>query len=125
MVKKSLIRFADDLGFETTNYPEELGLALGQAEVTPLEMGAFVAMLANGGTQVYGQPVTHAIDQNGENHIYITGLGGRILDESTTALTRDIMRLVILQGTGGASRGALGERGFTGNALERHNDGQQ
>ena len=40
-------------------------------------MGAFVAMLANGGTQVYGQPVTHAIDQNGENHIYITGLGGR------------------------------------------------
>ena len=61
----------------------QLGLALGQAEVTPLEMGAFVAMLANGGTQVYGQPVTHAIDQNGENHIYITGLGGRILDEDT------------------------------------------
>ena len=114
---KELIQFADDLGFETKDYPEELGLALGQAEVTPLEMGAFVAMLANGGTQVYGQPVTHAIDQNGENHIYITGLGGKILDESTAALTRDIMRLVILRGTGGASRGALGERGFTGNAF--------
>ena len=114
---KELIRFADDLGFETKDYPEELGLALGQAEVTPLEMGTFVAMLANGGTQVYGQPVTHAIDQNGENHIYITGLGGRVLEESTVALTRDIMRLVILQGTGGASRGALGERGFTGNAF--------
>ena len=27
------------------------------------------------------------------------------------------MRLVILQGTGGSSRGALGERGFTGNAF--------
>ena len=114
---KELIDFADDLGFETKDYPEELGLSLGQAEVTPLEMGAFVAMLANGGSQVYGQPVTHAIDQNGDNHIYITGLGGRVLSESTAALTRDIMRLVILQGTGGASRGALGERGFTGNAF--------
>ena len=117
------IRFADDLGFETTNYPEELGLALGQAEVTPLEM-AFVAMLANGGTQVYGQPVTHAIDQNGENHIYITGLGGRILDESTAALTRDIMRLVIYKEPV-ASRGALGERIYRQCFWKNWNDGQQ
>ncbi len=112
-----LITFANDLGFKTDKYPQELGLALGQAEVTPLEMGTFVAMLANGGSQVYGQPVTHAIDKNGDNHIYVTGRGGRILSEEATALTRDIMRLVILQGTGGASRGALGELGFRGNAF--------
>jgi len=112
-----LIEFADSLGFKTDKYPVELGLALGQAEVTPLEMGTFVAMLANGGNQVYGQPVTHAIDKNGDNHIYVTGLGGRLLDEETTALTRDIMKLVILQGTGGASRGSLGQRGFRGNAF--------
>ncbi len=112
-----LIEFANELGFETSKYPNELGLALGQAEVTPLEMGTFVAMLANGGVQVYGQPITHAIDQNGDNHIYVTGLGSRLLSEDTVALTRDIMRLVILQGTGGASRWALGQRGFTGNAF--------
>lgn len=112
-----LIEFATDLGFQTDHYPQEMGLSLGQAEVTPLEMGCFVAMLANGGTQVYGQPVTHAIDRNGENHIYVTALGGRILSEDAASLTRAIMRLVILQGTGGASRSANGEKGYTGNAF--------
>ena len=32
-----LIDFADRLGFDTIDFPEELGLALGQAEVTPLK----------------------------------------------------------------------------------------
>ena len=112
-----LIEFSHDMGFKTSHYPVEMGLALGQAEVTPLEMGCFVAMLANGGTQVHGQPVTHAIDQNGQNHVYVTGLGGRLLSEEAATLTRAIMRLVILQGTGGASRYANGEKGYTGNAF--------
>lgn len=112
-----LIDFANSLGFKTDHYPNEMGLALGQAEVTPLEMGCFVAMLANGGTQVHGLPVTHAIDRNGDNHVYVTALGGRILKEEAAALTRAIMRLVILQGTGGASRSANGEKGYTGNAF--------
>ena len=114
---QQLIDYSTRLGFNTDDYPLEMGLALGQAEVTPLEMGCFVAMLANGGTQVYGLPITHAIDRNGTNHIYITGLGRRLIPVQTVTLTREIMRLVILQGTGGSSRGANGEKGYTGTAF--------
>ncbi len=114
---EKLIAFANRMGFQTDAYPDEMGLALGQAEVTPLEMGCFVAMLANGGTQVYGIPITHAIDRNGNNHIFVSGLGKQVMSQDTATLTREIMRLVILQGTGGASRGANGEKGYTGVAF--------
>lgn len=114
---EALITFAKKMGFDTSKFPAEMGLALGQAEVTPLEMGKFVAMLANGGTQVHALPVTAAIDMHGHNHIIDAPLGATILDEETAVLTRELMRSVILHGTGGASRGSLGEIGFTGTAF--------
>ncbi|MEL6347042.1 MAG: transglycosylase domain-containing protein, partial [Myxococcota bacterium] len=46
---KPLIAFATDLGYETGHFPEEMGLALGQGEVTPLEQARFVATVINGG----------------------------------------------------------------------------
>ena len=114
---KALIKFANDFGFDTSKFPEEMGLALGQAEVTPLEMGQFVATLANGGTKAKGVPVLVAYDQRGRNHIQGTALGTRVFTEETAALTRELMKLVILYGTGGASRSALGETGYTGMAF--------
>ena len=58
-----LITFAAKLGFETKDYPNEMGLALGQAEVTPLEMARFSAMMANGGIEVTGSPVVLATNK--------------------------------------------------------------
>lgn len=114
---KVLIKFAKDVGFDTSTFPEEMGIALGQAEITPLEMGQFVATLANGGTKAKGIPVLAAYDKRGRNHIQETALGDRVLSEETAALTRGLMKLVILYGTGGASRSALGEAGYTGLAF--------
>ena len=44
-----LLTFSKEFGFDTSNFPQEMGLALGQAETTPLELSRFVATIANGG----------------------------------------------------------------------------
>ena len=112
-----LIDFADRLGFDTMDFPEELGLALGQAEVTPLEMARMSAIIANGGFWVSGQPVQAAIDITGKNHVQEKARGERVISEYTSTLTRELMRLVITAGTGGSARGTLGKRGYTAPAI--------
>jgi penicillin-binding protein 1A len=109
--------FAARLGFDASGFPEELGLALGQAEVTPLEMTQFAALIAAGGRRVPGTPVWRAVDAAGRERIAPPRHGEAVLDREAAALTRDLMRLVIDQGTGGAARGGGGEAGYGGPAL--------
>jgi membrane peptidoglycan carboxypeptidase len=90
-----------------------MGLALGQAEVTVLEMTQFAATIANGGRRVTATPVARAIDAAGVERIGPPRAGPPVLDPTAAALTRELMRLVIDQGTGGAARGA----GYTGPAI--------
>jgi membrane peptidoglycan carboxypeptidase len=110
---KALIAFAKDVGFDTSNFPEEMGIALGQAEVTPLEMAQFMAMISNGGHKVKGFPVISAYDLSGKNHIVQHPLGRRVINDDTAAMIKELMRLVIRYGTGGAIRGIGGKKGYT------------
>ncbi len=114
---KALIPFAQKLGFDTSKYPEEMGLALGQGEVTPLEMAQFTAIVSNGGRKVTGSPVLRAVDAAGVERLGPPAAGEQVLPAEAAALTRELMRLVIDVGTGGASRGAGGEGGYQGQAL--------
>ena len=66
----------------TPNWPNELGLALGQAEVTPFEMTRFVATIANGGRFTNGQPVLAAIDLQQRNHVKTLAMDERVVDEN-------------------------------------------
>jgi membrane peptidoglycan carboxypeptidase len=112
-----LIDFAKKSGFDTTAFPAEMGLALGQAEVTPLEMAQFAAMISNGGRKVDGTPILKATDAAGTQRLGPPKPGAVILDPAAAALTRDLMRLVIEHGTGGATRGVAGETGYQGPAM--------
>ena len=47
-----LISYARDLGFDTSSYAEELSLALGTQNITPMELATGYAVLANGGYRV-------------------------------------------------------------------------
>lgn len=114
---KPLIELANRFGFDTRAYPEELGLGLGQGEVTPLEMGRFVTSIAAGGVEIDGSPVIVAVDAAGSERLKGGGHGAAVLTPQAAALTRDLMRLVVDHGTGGASRGAAGIPGVTGPAL--------
>ncbi|RME24139.1 MAG: hypothetical protein D6798_11905 [Deltaproteobacteria bacterium] len=105
------------LGFDTTGWPDELGLALGQAEVTPLEQARFVATIIGEGRLASAWPVISATDPSGRVRLQTEGFGEQVLPPDAAALTRELMRGVITQGTGGASRGGGGYPGYTGPAI--------
>lgn len=114
---KPLIAFARKSGFDTTAFPEELGLALGQAEVTPLEMAQFAGTIANGGRRLEGTPIVRATDAGGTERVHPPKPLEVVLEPQAAALTRELMRLVIDFGTGGGIRGAGGEPGYQGPAI--------
>lgn len=112
-----LIRFATAMGFQTKGWPEELGLALGQGEATPLEMARFVATVIGGGRLASGWPVVQLTDARGRSRMRVEGWGEQVMPAEAAAITRDMMRAVIEQGTGGASRGGGGFPGYGGPAI--------
>ena len=107
-----MTRFARHLGFRTEGWRDELGLALGTGEVTPLEMARFVATVLDEGRLASGRPVVTATDAAGAIRVPAQGTRSPVLDPEAAALTRDLMRLVIDYGTGGAARGAAGIPGL-------------
>ncbi|MBL8616538.1 MAG: transglycosylase domain-containing protein [Deltaproteobacteria bacterium] len=109
--------FAKSLGYETGHWRDELGLALGSAEVTPLEQARFVATVIGGGKLASGRPVVTAIDVGGTVRVAPEGERAQVMRPEDAALTRGLMRLVIEYGTGGASRGGLGKGGYGGPAI--------
>lgn len=111
---KPLIAFAQKLGFDTSAFPEEMGLALGQAEVTPMEMAQFVSMLGNGGHKVSATPVWRVVDAAGVERIAPPQQGEVVISPEADALTRGLMRLVVEIGTGGAARWGGLEPGYLG-----------
>ncbi len=112
-----LIALAGKVGFDTRAFPEELGLALGQAEVTPLEMATMAATIANGGFRLEPSPVLRATDLRGNEVLTPPQPRERVIDATAAALTRELMRLVVDVGTGGALRGIPGEAGYSGPAI--------
>lgn len=109
--------FAKTFGYETGHWRDELGLALGSAEVTPLEQARMVATLIADGRLASGRPVVTALDVGGAVRVAPETERAQVLSPEDAALTRGLMRLVIEYGTGGAARGGLGRAGYTGPAI--------
>ncbi len=108
-----LIEFASHIGIDTSAIPAEMGIALGQGQVTTLEMARFVAAIARSGTQASGKPVRQAIDPRGEVRWQPTE-DPQAMPPETAALTRELMGLVVSAGTGGSVRGGGGFPGYDG-----------
>src|SRR5688572_17613119 len=105
---KKLIEFASKLGFDTSRYPPELGLALGQGEVTVLEMTELAATIAHDGRPVNGSTLLELVDARGNDRLPKDEKPkSAVLTKETAALVRELMRLVIDYGTGGAARGVM------------------
>jgi hypothetical protein len=84
----AFITFAQRFGFDTALWPAEMGLALGQGEVTPLEMGRFVGTVLAGGTLVDGRPVVQAVDAAGQVRVSPQGSGERVISREAAAHAR-------------------------------------
>jgi len=114
---RHLVDFADRMGFEKRWLPEEMGLALGQGEVTTLEMASFVGSVVNGGRRSTGSPVLLARDAAHQIPVGALSPERPVMSPEAAALTRELMRGVVLSGTGGAIRGVNGIVGYTGEAI--------
>lgn len=113
---EKLIPFAARMGIDVSQFPHEMGIALGQGQATPLEMARWVSIVGNGGRMVPGTPILRAIDAAGVERIPPPKAGEQVLTPEAAILTRELMRLVIDMGTGGSARGGGGEAGYSGEA---------
>ena len=110
----ALVTLASKIGYDTTNFPHEMGLALGQAEVTPLEMARMVATVLGGGRKLSGSPIVAAIDVDGTVRAAGAPPGEQVLTPDAALLTRELMALVVQFGTGGSVHGGGGFPGYEG-----------
>ncbi len=137
------IDFLQGFGFAESRLPRGLSLALGSADLTPLEMTNAYAVLANGGFQVapwFIERVTRGDDDtlieeampavacrdcaDGQTEVEIDGhrypIAPRVADPTAVYILRDMLRDVIDSGTGRAAlelgRGDIvGKTGTTNN----------
>ncbi|MFO7649630.1 MULTISPECIES: penicillin-binding protein 1A [Halomonas] len=120
------IDFLEGFGFAESRLPRGLSLALGSADLTPLEMTNAYAVLANGGFQVapwFIERITRGDDANvleealpavacrecrdGQTEVEIDGrrhpVAPRVADPTAVYILRDMLRDVIESGTGRAA----------------------
>lgn len=109
-----MVAFAGQLGFDTSDYPVELGLGLGQGEAAVLEMTQFAATVANGGRLVTGTPVLGAVDAAGVERLGAPVEGKVVMSQEAAALTRELMRIAVEGGSGSGVRGRGGQAGYAG-----------
>jgi len=104
-----VIEVARRLGI-TSKLPEVPSLALGTADVSPLEMARAYATLANGGVRPVVRTFDEVVDSEGEQ-VERRGLEfERVLDEGTAYLATSLLVGVIERGTGRSLAG----HGLTG-----------
>lgn len=112
-----LVAFAKRVGFDTSAYRPELGLALGEGEATLVEMAQFTALIANGGRRVAASPLISAVDAAGAARLAAPTAGEQVISAEAAALTRELMRVVVEGGSGSGVRGRGDEPGYAGQAM--------
>ena len=130
------IDFLEGFGFASSRLPRGLSLALGSADLTPLEMTNAYAVLANGGYQVapwFIERVTRGDDErlieeatpmvvcrdcrDGQTEVEIDGrlhpVAPQVVDPMSAYILTDMLRDVIDSGTGRAAQ-SLGRADIVG-----------
>jgi penicillin-binding protein 1A len=98
----NIIQTAKSIGIQSKIYAY-YSSALGASEVTLLELTAAYATLAKG---YYIQPICYdrIIDREQLALVEPTGVGERVIDEENVIAMREMLRAVILEGTGRRAR---------------------
>lgn len=109
---KRVAEKAEEFGFE--NVPHYPSLALGAAEVTPLELAAAYAAFANGGKRI--KPTYVARIVSGESDVLFQSRPGgkEIISDKTAFMITDMLGAVVERGTAQKASGALGKTAFVG-----------
>ncbi|MGD9108348.1 MAG: penicillin-binding protein 1A [Gammaproteobacteria bacterium] len=114
------IDYITRFGFDRTKLPNSLSLALGTAEITPLEMASAYSVFANGGYQIKPYLIDKIINFNDQKIIYQTkpllvfddnattptnnvNVAPRIISKQNAYLINTALRDVVQHGTGQAA----------------------
>lgn len=112
----SAVEFLGKIGIEVDDVYKDLSLALGTQTVTPLEMAAGYAMIANGGVYISPTFYTKVVDQNGNTVIEANQEKTRVMSEGNAYILTSILTGPI-KGSGGtatAYRNTLGNMAVAG-----------
>ncbi len=104
-----IVRTARKLGIESP-LPEVPSLALGAADVTPLEMARAFGVIAGGGYRADLQHTLAVIDEDGTVLEQLTPGGERVYDDADAYLVTSALRGAVERGTGRGLR-SVGVRG--------------
>ena len=110
------VNFLAKIGIEVDDVYKDLSLALGTQTVTPLEMAAGYAMIANGGVYITPTFYTKVTDQNGNTVIEAKQEKTRVMSEGNAYILTSILTGPI-KGSGGtatAYRNTLGSMDVAG-----------
>lgn len=117
----SAINYLSQFGLAKNRLPANLSLALGSANLTPLEINTAYAMLANGGHQVSPHLVT-SIENNDGEVVYLAEQAAtqQVIDPRAAYTMHSILRDVIDDGTGARAKALKRKdiRGKTGTTNE-------
>ena len=110
------VEFLSKIGIEVDETYKNLPLALGTQTVTPLNMAAGYAMIANGGVYITPTFYTKVVDQNGNTVIEVNREKTRVMSEGNAYILTSMLTGPIKGSTGTATRyrNTLGNMGVAG-----------
>ena len=108
--------FLSKIGITVDDIYKDLSLALGTQTVTPVQMAAAYAMIANGGVYITPTFYTKVVDQNGNTVIEAKQEKNRVMSEGNAYILTSILTGPIKQsgGTATAHANALGSMAVAG-----------
>lgn len=101
-----VIRLARSVGLEA-DYPDDLTIGLGTVSVSPLQMAAAYAALANGGYRVRPAAVLRIEDKYGNVLASQTPALERAMESGVAFIVTDMLKSVLQPGGTGSSGGAM------------------
>lgn len=117
--------FLNKINIDSSNSNAGLSMALGTIDVSPVQMAAGYAMIANGGTYITPTFYTKVEDQNGKTIIEAKQDKTRVMSEANAYIEADLLTGPIKSGTASSFNNFLGnmevsgKTGTTTDAIDR------
>ena len=109
------VEFLSKIGIDVPEENQGLSMALGTPSVTPLQMAAGFAMLANGGVYITPTFYTKVVDQNGNTIMEASQEKARVISEGNAYIETSILEGPVQSGgTASAFAGYLGNMAVAG-----------
>ena len=112
-VNKS-VEFLSKIDINVSENDQNLAMALGTPTVTPLQMAAGYAMIANGGVYITPTFYTKVVDQNGNTVMEAKQEKTRVMSEGNAYIETSILEGPINGGTAWQFKGVLGNMAVAG-----------